>query len=43
MRRSDKEIIRGAGRGEGRQAVQIFKLKIAREGAYRVLIPNPVD
>jgi hypothetical protein len=41
MRTTDKEIIRGAGRGEDTQAIKIFKLKIAREGAYRVL--SPVD
>lgn len=39
MSEADKEIIRGAGRGEDRQAVLIFKEKIAREGAYRVFVP----
>ena len=37
MRTADKEIIRGAGRGEDRHAIKVFKLKIAREGTYRVM------
>jgi len=37
MTKADKEIIRDAGRGEGRHAVEVFKLKIAREGTYRLM------
>jgi hypothetical protein len=33
MTNADKDIIQGAGRGEERQAVKVYKDKIAREGA----------
>ena len=36
MTTADKEIIRDAGRGEVRAAAEIFRLKIARENAYRL-------
>jgi hypothetical protein len=38
MREADKEIIRAAGRDEERDAVVIFKEKMAREGAYRFAV-----
>ena len=38
MRTIDTEVIRGAGRGEERQAVKIFKLKIAGESTYQVVL-----
>jgi hypothetical protein len=37
MTKADKEIIRDAGRGKGRHAVEVFQLKIAREGSYRTM------
>lgn len=37
MTKADKEIIRDAGRGKGRHAVEVFQLKIAREGTYRIM------
>lgn len=40
MRTVDKEIIRDAGRGEDRQAAKIFKLKMARDVTYRVVVPE---
>ena len=36
MTKADKEIIRDAGRGEDRVAAQMFRLKVARENAYRL-------
>jgi len=36
MTTADKEIIQDAGRGEDRDAAEIFRLKVARENAYRL-------
>ena len=38
MREADKEIIRAAGRDEERDAILIFKEKMAKEGAYRFAV-----
>jgi len=40
MSEADKDIIRGAGCGEDKRGVVIFKGKMAREGAYRVYVPE---
>jgi len=40
MSEADKDIVRGAGCGEDKRGVVIFKGKMAREGAYRVYVPE---